>query len=523
MDDQKDTWHWMGVAISLSYTIGLHKNPEKSDMDQNKKRLWKRIWWSCFMRDLLVALGMRRPTRVKYEEYDMPILTEDDFELSPLSKNVISISQDCTLARDVDAQRELAQMCIAKAKLCICISHVLSVQYSVLVKHQGMQSEEGSTCSSAMLLPKKSDQPDEVKHCDVELSNWIDELPSSCVYSNDIAPGSSGAPLFVHRSLLHMIYFTTLSALHRPQALPCTSTTQSDKYRELQDLSRKKVREASRGTIRISQDLYNLGLEKYLPTTGVTVLLPAIMVQLLDIKSHNDDVRLAVMNGFCQCMLVLEKLRDNYSSADFAIQLLEVAIRKADIGVVIGRSQEAKIDIMKAQEMFAAGRTPHPSSEGLTHLQNDYNLCQIDPFYNAYSGSTLHENRDEEFLTNALPESNTTLPETEILYSSEGLSAFLDFDALNNEIWNVPIEEDAHGESGGLMGDMNWIDKSLEWSPVEDSVAGGESQWTGGLMGTMNWIDQALGWSPVEEPVAGGKSQWTEWAVWDWWGGESEG
>jgi hypothetical protein len=131
MDDQKDTWHWMGVAISLSYTIGLHKDPEKSDMDQNKKRLWKRIWWSCFMRDLLVALGMRRPTRVKYEEYDMPILTEDDFELSPLSKNVTIISLDCTLARDVDAQRELAQMCIAKAKLCICISHVLSVQYSV--------------------------------------------------------------------------------------------------------------------------------------------------------------------------------------------------------------------------------------------------------------------------------------------------------------------------------------------------------------------------------------------------------
>jgi hypothetical protein len=149
-DDQKDTWHWMGVAISLAQTIGLHRNPEKSNMEPQKKKLWKRIWWSCFMRDRLVALGMRRPTRVKDEDYDVPMLTEDDFEVQPLSENITIIPMDCTLVRDVEAQRQLAQMCIAKAKLCLCISHVLSAQYSVLVKCQGMQGQEGNTRSSVM-------------------------------------------------------------------------------------------------------------------------------------------------------------------------------------------------------------------------------------------------------------------------------------------------------------------------------------------------------------------------------------
>ena len=37
-DDQKDTWHWMGVAISLAHTIGLHRNPEKSNMDIKKQK-----------------------------------------------------------------------------------------------------------------------------------------------------------------------------------------------------------------------------------------------------------------------------------------------------------------------------------------------------------------------------------------------------------------------------------------------------------------------------------------------------
>lgn len=486
-DDQKDTWHWMGVAISLAHTIGLHRNPENSNMEPNKKKLWKRIWWACFMRDRLVALGMRRPTRVKDEDYDVPMLTEDDFEIAPLSESVTIIPSDCTLIRDVDAQRQLAQMCIAKAKLCLCISHVLSAQYSVLVRHQGMQGREGSTRSSVMLFPKKLDQTDEVKSCDVELSQWIAELPDACQYSNEMPLGNSGSPIFVQRSLLHMVYFTTLSALHRPQVLPSATTTQPDSSRELQDLSRKKVREASREITKISQDLHSRGLEKYLPTTGVTVLLPAIIIHLLDIKSCNDDARQAAMDGFCQCMLVLEKLRDNYASADFATQFLEAAIRKADIDVVIGNSRrpdEAQtIPSEKLRELRertkAARRTPPPTNEekmlrpdfqgsGMMDIGIPIGRPTPSTVHNAISArtppdsetiaSTEQEQEQEQF--NLIPNP------MEFVHNPAGdvdLNDFLTFDT-GNEMWTVPLEEGAHGESGGFMGDMNWIDQAPGWS-----------------------------------------------------------
>ncbi|RDW89184.1 hypothetical protein BP6252_01216 [Coleophoma cylindrospora] len=472
-DDQKDTWHWMGVAISLAHTIGLHRNPEKSNMEPNKKKLWKRIWWSCFMRDRLVALGMRRPTRVKDEDYDVPMLNEEDFELMSLPDHVTIISRDCTVVRDVEAQRELAQMCIAKAKLCLCISHVLGAQYSVLVKHQGMQGQEGSTRSSVMLFPKKLDQTDEVKQCDVELNDWINELPPACLYSNDIAPGASGAPLFVQRSLLHMVYFTTLSALHRPQVLPAAETIEPDKCRELQDLSRKKVREASREITRISQDLHTLGLEKYLPTTGVTVLLPAIIIHLLDIKSCNDEARQAAMEGFCQCMLVLEKLRDNYSSADFATQFLEAAIRKADIDVVMGRGQEKfrQAEMVRRQELQPDRRTPPPTSEEITSVQYHKPTMQIDPLHNSITARTPPEHGEETI--SAIPAAvHNGLPltqEVNILDTNIDLNDFLNFDA-SNEMWNVPLEEGAHGESGGFMGDMNWIDQAPGWSRLNSPI-----------------------------------------------------
>jgi hypothetical protein len=203
-DDQKDTWHWMGVAIQCH---GLHRNPENSEMEPRKKKLWKRIWWSCLMRDRLIALGMRRPTRVKDEDYDVPMLTEDDFEIAALSEHITTIPRQCTLARDVGAQRQLAQICIAKVKLCLCISHVLSAQYSVLVRCQGMQSAEGATRSSAMLFPKKLDQMDEVNNCDLELSQWLSELPAACQYSNELGVGSSAPSIFVNRALLNILHY----------------------------------------------------------------------------------------------------------------------------------------------------------------------------------------------------------------------------------------------------------------------------------------------------------------------------
>ncbi|KAH9208634.1 fungal-specific transcription factor domain-containing protein [Leptodontidium sp. 2 PMI_412] len=498
-DDQKDTWHWMGVAISLAHTIGLHRNPENSNMEPAKKKLWKRIWWSCFMRDRLIALGMRRPTRVKDEDYDVPMLVEEDFEVASLAENITIISPDCTLMRDTEVQRQLALMCIAKAKLCLCISHVLSAQYSVLVRHQGMQGQEGSTRSSVMLFPKKLDQTDEVTRCDEELQEWVRDLPSSCQYTELIEPGRAGDTVFVQRSLLHMVYYTTLSALHRPQVLPCAGAggTQGDSSRELQDLSRKQVREASREITKISQNIHEHKLEKYLPTTGVTVLLPAIIIHLLDIKSCNDEARRAAMNGFCQCMQVLEKLRDNYASADFATQFLEAAIRKADIEMVMSSSTTrgqirtedvqnslASRHVREVRERAKMARSrrlspPHEVEE-LVEERIDIGFpgtidTQIHAAISVHTPPDSDSHTASAFSPAGAQDAATymhSMPATNMGEYDNNLdmSDFLNFDGTGNDIWNVPLDEGAHGESGGFMGDMTWVDQGPGWSRMHTPV-----------------------------------------------------
>ena len=373
-DDPKDTWHWMGVVISLAYTIGLHRNPERSSIEPRKKKLRKRVWWSIFMRDCLVALDMRRPTRIKNEDHEVPMLTENDFEIAPLPGHITTVLTGCTVDRDVQTQQQLAQMCIAQTKLCLCINHILSAQYSPLVQCSGMQGREGSV----MLFPKRLDQTDEVRRYDIELDQWFTELPTSCKYSNEV---SNSSPILVGKALLNMTYFATLSALHRPQVISSASIIKSNRNGMLQDTSQRKVREASREITYISQDLHARDLDRYLPMTAVTVLLPAIIIHLLDAVSCRGEDRQAYMDGFYYGMLVLEKLRSIYASAEFAARFVEGVIRKADIDVMRRESRENPQQgilrsILRAKKVNEMPM--HPESPRWMALSVDHGCVEFD-------------------------------------------------------------------------------------------------------------------------------------------------
>ena len=311
------------------------------------------------MRDRLIALGMRRPTRIKTEDFDVPMLTLDDFEISPIPDSITCIPADCRVARDVDVQRQLAIMCIEKARLCLCISHVLSKQYCVLNNNHGLQNDR----TTMMLLPKKLDpETSEVKACDDELQKWVSELPEEAKYSNQL---SGEAAIDLARSLLHMVFFTTLSALHRPQVLPNSqagpaSTPAVNIESDLLDVSRRNVRRAASAITSIAQRLDTGGLVKYLPTTGVTVLLPAIIIHLLDIKAPEEETRRSSLRGFCQCMAVMGQLRDLYAAADYSVAFLEAAIRKAGIHVAPTAAQTSPMPkpspVTTVEDLVDAGR-----------------------------------------------------------------------------------------------------------------------------------------------------------------------
>ncbi|KAI5296214.1 hypothetical protein KEM52_005084 [Ascosphaera acerosa] len=365
-DDQKDTWHWMGVSISLAHTIGIHRDPSSSSMDPKRQRLWKRIWWSTYTRDREIALGMRRPTRIKDEDCDVPLLTLHDFEIETFSQEALQAAGDCDLLHDLDRQRDLAQLFIEKSRLCLCISRVLTTQYSVL-SHKNFG---GSRETTMMLVPKKAAaEASEVRSCDQQLETWYSGLPTAAHYCPsgplELSTFSEVEEVMhTHRALLKMVYLTTSSALHRPQVLPSTPMAQVEA--DLQEMSRAKVRKAAVEITDVAQDLHKRDLVRFLPTTGITVLLPAVIIHLLDIKCNNASIRAASLTKFYQCMQIIQRLREIYCSADFAAQFLEAAIRKADIHMSATTSDQPQ----PRQQQQQTGREDAPSAHVGAYHEN---------------------------------------------------------------------------------------------------------------------------------------------------------
>ncbi|EFX01579.1 c6 zinc finger domain containing protein [Grosmannia clavigera kw1407] len=175
-DDDKDTWYWMGVALTMAQVAGLHRNPESLRIPIEEKRLRRRLWWSCVMRDKLLALGIRRPARTLSNKFDVPILAFDDFDLSAPSEPLCRLLGESSLVLPENEGREvLAGMIVELSKLCVCLGHILRSQYTVMGSHPA-----GSEyLLKALVVPEKSEhQALELAACDKELTDWLQSQDS---------------------------------------------------------------------------------------------------------------------------------------------------------------------------------------------------------------------------------------------------------------------------------------------------------------------------------------------------------
>ncbi|KAK4467139.1 fungal-specific transcription factor domain-containing protein [Cladorrhinum samala] len=329
--DRMDTWHWIGVAISLAQNLGLHRNPDALPMSPQNKALHKRVWWSCYMRDRLIALGMRRPTRIKDEDFNVPLLEESDFVIRSLSDDNNLLGPECTLLRDLDSQRELALMCIQKAKLCLIVSKMLKLQYSVL--QEGALPTPGT---DSMLIPKKDTSAQEVQLVDGLLESWLQNLPQSCHYvplGTEEMPVGLGT-LAVQRSLLHMVFYTAMSALHRPLFLNLNSGQQSSTPQQQQNFTQRRVRECADRVVEMVAGLRQHGMVQYLSTVGVTVILPAMIIKLFDMNNPNLVVGQRAYEDFTECMEAMHTLKTIYAAAEYAVRFMQQAFDKTRHGAL---------------------------------------------------------------------------------------------------------------------------------------------------------------------------------------------
>jgi hypothetical protein len=119
VDKTRDMWYWLGIVISHSYALRLNRMSTYQDLSATKQRLLRRIWWACVISDGILAVTEQRPLRIKAEDFDIPLICDDDFDLESAS----------------DASRPKkahdARMFIQKAALCAYAKSASFEQYFV--------------------------------------------------------------------------------------------------------------------------------------------------------------------------------------------------------------------------------------------------------------------------------------------------------------------------------------------------------------------------------------------------------
>lgn len=74
------TYHWIGFAVSLAESMGLHRSLGDIDIPARTKSLLKRIWWVLVFRDAFGAILFGRPLRIDESQCDADVLSVDDLK-----------------------------------------------------------------------------------------------------------------------------------------------------------------------------------------------------------------------------------------------------------------------------------------------------------------------------------------------------------------------------------------------------------------------------------------------------------
>ncbi|KAI9925725.1 hypothetical protein ASPWEDRAFT_580763 [Aspergillus wentii DTO 134E9] len=358
---QRDIWDWIGVCNTQAHSIGLNRDPTTSDLDPRIKRLRIRLWWSLYSRDRLIAMGLRRPTQINEGTSSVPMLKIDDFDLEPFHPSVISLFR-CRQLEDISHQKRLATMFIEKAKLCQCIGRVLFAQYTP------SQCQFGTTTRTTITLVPRQASESELARCSQKLDSWLGGLPRDAQFipasRNNFKDGED--VLLLHGAMLRMLYHATISALHRPWALGFNKD-QSKPRLEWANTARAKMHDAATGITHIIQGLNQLNLTRFLPQSGVTVILPAAVAHLANTNSDNPAVRETSIHNFHRCIQVLHGLTDIYPAADMEVANIEAAVKvqSDSVGTFLKIMQYNPIAMN--QDVPTSNSSPRKQSESSSH------------------------------------------------------------------------------------------------------------------------------------------------------------
>ncbi|KAE8334112.1 hypothetical protein BDV24DRAFT_170575 [Aspergillus arachidicola] len=315
-DALQNHWYWVALASVVARSIGLHHEPAKN-MTAEDRGLWRRLGWTCFVRDRVVSTGVRHPPTIELRQFHLSPLETSDFGISTLSQEVLQAFPDCEILQKPDIQVSLAQAYREKVKLCIILDGIFTTKYHEVAPQHGVTKE-----NTVVLLERVSeDLEDMSRQHSTRLRQWQDELPNvvQCGASPMHALTQGDGILRLHQSLLHMLYHTVFLMLYSPREVLHSAPSSS---------VRRCMRLASSSITHAMEDLQGHDLVRFLPAASVTMIVSAAVTNVYEYKSAHGPQKEWCIRRFLDCIWYLRQLQDIHKYAAFGAEFLTHAAHK---------------------------------------------------------------------------------------------------------------------------------------------------------------------------------------------------
>ncbi|RTE70314.1 hypothetical protein BHE90_015293 [Fusarium euwallaceae] len=275
--DQKDTWHWLGCAISLAQTLGMHRSTAHSGLSARTCSLWKRLWWSIYVRDRHAAGALGRPCRIRDEDCDVEQLSEADFEVD--GKTMLQVLGQ--------QEKYHVSYAIHMAKLAVLLGRVLTLRFA----------------------PRSQRDHGDFETLSVEMRQWEDRLPGDM--SRLPLSGFLDAPFWA--AMLHAAYHNTDIYLCRPDAVNVHSAVEAQ--------SAWRAIYSADATTRIVEDLLAAGTLREGQLHVIPALFAALAIHAIVIRRRDPIRRQLAENRSRQCMLALSELSKSWPIGGWILRL----------------------------------------------------------------------------------------------------------------------------------------------------------------------------------------------------------
>jgi hypothetical protein len=274
IDEPKGQAYFVGHAVSMAYRFGLHRDAVNLSIQApSLYHLRKRLWWSLFIRERNLILDQGIPWMIDENDYDVPMITIDDFCLDPEHYDIQKEDPPFVKVSNVSRQRKIAIMWIEKAKLAVVMGKLPSISVHISEGNSGifqrpwLQTGQLPDCQS-------------LDHAGISLERWQGDASSEIDFAGSDSPASwvGDDQLYIQCATLKLLYHTVKFHLAVLRAFSSRRTLGvPPEHGTCQEASN-----ACRDIIQMMGQLQLYGKSAQIPLYGTSILRPVLIWGILN-------------------------------------------------------------------------------------------------------------------------------------------------------------------------------------------------------------------------------------------------